>query len=254
MVVKKIFRENMPLEVYDQASEVYYKSIIQEVEDGKIAIGVPMKGQNQLMMREKKTYDLRMAVGDALYSFSCRVIGRRRSGNVSLFVLEWPDEIKRSQRRQFFRLPVSMDAHYWLLEKGSKGEESAGEELPEGVEGEEELKTPEVNLRQPLNKLVDSLGDPGKGLVVDISGGGLALVINRFIPEGSLLALRIFLQSKETKKVMMLKARVVRTFALDKESTGLKRYRLGTEFEDISEKVRDELINFIFLLSREKTH
>ncbi len=252
MAIKKIFRENMPIEVYDEDSEHYYKSIIQEVEEGSLAIGVPMKGRNQLLMRKKNTYALRLTVDDALYSFNSKMLGRRRSGNVSLFVLEWPEEIKRSQRRQFFRMPVTMDSHYWMLEKGSLGAVATPEDLPVDVEGFMEPESPPINLRQPLNKLVGCLGEPDKAVTLNISGGGIALVVNRFIPEGSLLAMRIFMQSKDSRKTMLLRGRVVRSSPMD-GGKGLVRYRLGIEFEDISEKLRDDLINFIFVLSREKT-
>ncbi|MEW5919726.1 MAG: flagellar brake domain-containing protein [Bacillota bacterium] len=244
MSVDKIFRENMLIEVYDEESKIYYKSLIQEVDEGSFAIGVPMKGQNQLMMREKNSYSMRTAVGDALYSFNSRMIGRTRSGNIPLFVLAWPDEIKRSQRRQFFRLAVSLDAHYWILQKGKSNEED------DAVHELDNIKPP-LDLRQPLNKLVDALGEPARGIAVDISGGGVALVVNRFIPEGSLLAVRLFLKCKTSEKVMLLKGRVMRCFNLEVVK-GLQRHRLGVEFEDMSEKVRDDLINFIFTLSREK--
>lgn len=252
MAVKIIFRENMPIEVYDEENDVYYKSIIQEVDEGSLAIGVPMKGQDQFILREKKEYALRLAFGDGLYSFSSKVTGRRRSNNIPLFVLEWPDEIKRSQRRQFYRLPVSMDVHYWMLEKGIGCEEEDPGERAEDFPDTGNGACVQLNINQPLNKLLDSLGEPNKGLVLDISGGGLAMSVNRFIPVGSLMGVRIFLQSKEHKKVMLLKGRVVRSSLLER-GKGLLRYRLGVEFAELSEKLRDDLINFIFVLSREKT-
>lgn len=254
MEAKKIFKENMPIEVFDEDSGVYYKSIIQEVDEVSLAIGVPMKRQNQLLMRDNNTYNLRLAVGDALYSFNSKMIGRRRSGNILLFILEWPDEIKRSQRRQFFRISTAMDGHFWLIEKGRGNADAAPDELSLDVEDivEPESQRAPLNLRQPLNKLVECLGEPDKAVVLDISGGGLAMSVSYFIPEGSLLAVRIFLESKESKKIMLLKGRVVRSFSMD-SGKGLIRYRLGIDFEDMSEKVRDELINFIFVLSREKT-
>ncbi len=245
MVVDKIFKENMLIEVYDEESKVYYKSLIQEVDDTAFAIGVPMKGKSQLIMREKNDYNMRVTVGDALYSFNSEVIGRKRSGNVLLFVLAWPEEIKRSQRRQFFRLAASLEADYWVLRKG--GSAADGEEK-DGAGAED--PDPDL-LRQLLPKLLEQLPVPSSGIIVDISGGGIALVVNRFIPEGSLLALRFQLNSKNSRKEFLLKGQVVRVFDLE-ATKEVRRYRLGLEFVEISEKVRDELINIIFILSREK--
>ncbi len=242
----------MPIEVYDEESKVYYKSIIEGVDDDSLAIGVPMREKNQLLLRENNTYAFRLTVGDALYSFDSMVIGRRRSGNVSLIVVEWPDELTRIQRRQFFRMTVAMDGHYWMLEEGSGGTDADPDEPPVDDADTVEPETPPLNLRQPLHKLVDSLGDPEKAVVLDISGGGVAMSVNRCVTEDSLLAIRIYLQSKQKKKVVLLKGRVVRSFAMDTVK-GLTRYRMGIEFVEISEKIRDDLINFIFIMSREKT-
>lgn len=251
MVVKKIFKENVPIEVYDEQSDEYYKSIIQEVGSGTLAIGIPMKGQDQLLMREKKSYALRLTVDDGLYSFSTRVKGRARSGNVSLFVLEWPEEVKRSQRRQFFRLTLSAEADYWLLQKGESSDAAAKEEKPGGDGESGEPEVPEINLNLPLNKLVHSLGDPEKGLIINVSGGGVCLVVNHFIPEDSLLAMRLYLQGKVGRKTVLNKGRVVRSVSIE-QGKGVIRYRLGITFEGMTEKARDDLINFIFTLSREK--
>lgn len=249
MVVEKIFRENMAIEVYDEDKNLYCKTFIEEVDKNSLIIGVPMKGQNQLFMRENKTYALRLAVGDALYSFNSKMIGRRRSGNIYLSILEWPDEIKRSQRRQFLRMPVVMEIHYWIFEQGNRAEAADMKELPVVAASILEPERPPPNLRQPLHRLVDSLAEPEKTVVIDISGGGLAMAANRCIPENSLLAVRVFLQSKENRKAILLKGRVACSFPLEQG----KGYRLGIEFEDINEKLRDDLINFVFELSREKS-
>lgn len=243
MIVDKIFRENMLIEVFDEEHNIYYKSLIQGVDDDSFIIGVPMKGKKQLIMREKNSYNMRVALGDALYCFTSRMLGRSRSGNIPLFVLEWPGEIKRSQRRQFFRLAISLEAHYWVLPKV-------------GIAADDTLQkngNQQLDLRQPLNKLVTLLGEPSRCIVTDLSGGGMALVVNHFMAEGSLLAIRLSLKSKKIEKEMLLKARVIRCYQLE-GARGWRRYRLGLEFEDMMDRARDELINLIFTLSRERAH
>lgn len=242
--MRKTLRENMLIEVYDQENNVYYKSIIQEVNPDSIAIGIPMKDRKQLFLHEGTPWTLRLVMDKAVYSFKSRLVGRKYSGRVPLYLISWPEEeeIERKQRREYFRLPVAIDLHFWVLQEGDSFsfEDSSAkkEEEPGGL-----------NLQDPLEKLVNSLGEPEKGLAADLSGGGLLMVHSREVPAGSLVVIRLFLREKGREKAVFVKGKIIRVAAVDKKAT---RFRHGVQFIDLSSRVQEEIIQFVFTRAREK--
>ncbi len=241
--MRKTLRENMLVEVYDQENDVYYKSIIQEVNPDSIAIGIPMKERKQLLLHEGTAWTLRLVLGNAVYFFKSRIVGRKYSGRVPLYLISWPEEeeIDRKQRREYFRLSVAIDLHFWVLQ------EEDFSSLDSSAEKEEESGG--LDLEERLEKLVNSLGAPGKGIAADLSGGGLLMVFSQEVPAGSLVVMRLFLEGKGREKAVLVKGKVIRVAAVDKKAT---RFRHGVQFIDISSRVQEEIIQFVFTRSREK--
>jgi len=247
--VRRILRENMLIEVYDQENDIYYKSIIQELNPDAIAIGIPMKEQKQLLLYEGTTWTLRLLMDNAIYFFQSRVIGRKYSGNVPLYLISWPEgeQIERKQRREYFRLRTVLDLEYWVLQEESFS--SSSDKEPEENPAETDEVLGQIDWKMPLEKLVKFLGEPEKGLVADLSGGGLLMILFREIPVGSLLGIRLFLGKKGKERAVLVKGKVVRVAAADKKAI---RFRHGVQFVDISSRVREEIIQYVFTRSREK--
>jgi len=240
VIPKNIFRENERIEVLDDIQKIYYKSIIQEVNTDNIAIGVPMGKQGQLFLYGAEERTFRFIYNNTQYFFKSKVLGRKYSGRIPLYLISWPEEVKRVQQRAFFRFPCSFDIGYWILQPGDTGEDNfSNNEADSSVESE-----------MTSEKLIESLGPPEKGLMADISGGGLQLVTGYNIPKGSILALLISLHSKKEKKIFLLKGKVV--WAGNPKDEKIKRHRHAVEFLDIDKNLREELIRFIFILSRER--
>ena len=72
MDLKRIIFMNMLLEVYDEKDHLYYKSIVQEVNDDFFAIGIPMAERKKLNMPLNTTWNFRTTLKDALYCFNLR--------------------------------------------------------------------------------------------------------------------------------------------------------------------------------------
>lgn len=248
MESRELFRENQLLDVFDRESGIFYKSIIQEINDEHLAIGVPMRRQGQLIMHEGTEWFFRLNVKDAQYYFTSKVIGRKHSGKVPLYLIAWPEAVKRYQRRRFFRLPCALEVCYWVLKEGKNILKEAI--IRPGATGEEGRKKKGQDDDKTAFDLEKALGKAGKALAIDISGGGVLLAADRKLVPGTRLVLGIHLQSKREKKELFVQGRVVWS-ALFKEGAAL-RYRNAIEFENISERSRDEIISFIFLLMRER--
>jgi c-di-GMP-binding flagellar brake protein YcgR len=236
MEIKNLFRVNMRLDVYDQKNQVYYQSTIQEIDEDHIALGVPVKKQRQLFLQDGETYSFRLPVDDALYSFKSKILGKKFNGHIPLYLMDWPEDVERSQRRQFFRFPCMMDLQYWVLPK----EDSKNEDQLSKYKESDSF----------LSEQLESLGLPQNAVIINISGGGLMFVSGRRLSVGEQLALSFRLESRSGSSDVLLKGKIRRVFVF--HMGRIVRYRYGIEFFDIKERTRDEIIRFIFTLTRDR--
>ncbi len=257
MRIKDFFRENMLLEVYDPASGVYYKSLLQEVNAGGLAIGVPLKERKKLKLQQGTEYLFRVLLDDALYYFNSKVVGGKKSARVFLYLLNWPENIKRRQRRHFYRLDHTINVDYWVLANDLPPKIS-NKKREVGRPGGATLKivSPEkwnVEMDQEILALYRQVEahQPAPAVATNLSGGGLMLVARRNLPPGTVLALRFFLQSsKKNKKMMLVKGRIVRL--ISSKAGEDRHYRYGVEFLEMSERTQDEIVRFIFFMLRHR--
>lgn len=250
MSIRRVFRENLPLEVFEPGQEIYYKSIIQEVDDDYIAIGIPMRNNDQLFMHKNSTWEFRLYKKDTLYFFRSRCLGHKKEDQISLYLIEWPDEVRRLQRREFFRFPCSFDAHYWILKKPWNADDST---LPDPLTKDRDIKRSTIAGKEEpltLKELKKKLGEPEEAMLGDISGGGLQLIAPKWLPIDTVLFLAIYLKSKKKEKTIFVKGKVV--WVGPHEPERIVRFRHAVEYEDTSEQTKEEIVGFIFVLMRER--
>lgn len=216
----KIFRINNRVEVYHPEEKVYYKSLIQEVDKDSITIGVPMRGRQNLNLEKGSTWKFRVTWEDGQYYFSSEVIERKVGDRVPLYVIKRPQEVRRQQRRSFYRFPCALEADYELIES-------------QDGKGYADLDSP-LQERETFSL---------RGTVVDLSGGGAQIVTRKYHPPGAALAMHLYLNGEKSAEILV-QGRVVR--CVPYKRGGRRYYRIGVEFTGISELTRDKLISYIF--------
>lgn len=90
--------------------------------------------------------------------------------------------------------------------------------------------------------------DVHKGIIVDLSGGGAGIVTDVLLEEDTALVLRFDLPLKNKTVKMEVKAVVRR----NQEMPDGGKYLLGVAFQDISERDRDQIIEYVFQKQREQ--
>lgn len=223
MNARDIILVNQLLEVLNPEQNIYYKSIVQEITDEYIVIGMPLRRRRQLYLDENRFWGFRLTRKDSLYYFRSKLLGQRRERGLQLFLVAWPDKLKRVQRRLYFRLPCTFDAHYWVLTEGCGA---------------------------PLEKAAEQMGEPERAIIADISGGGLQLIMPEQLPIGTVLLMILYLESKRTKKSIYVIGKVLRVWPYRREQE--IRFRHGLEFIDLTGEQRETIVKYIFLLMRER--
>lgn len=162
------------------------------------------------------------------YIFRAKVLGRTRFENFPAIRIEMISEIKKIQRREFYRLPYTSEAQVEIKAKRTTAEM--------------------MSMRVELHKKgMDTTVDPEywqihKGFVKDLSGGGLQLQ-TRFHLENSDRIRCSFLFEGDR---LSFEGEVVRCEPIEDGY-----FKLGISFLDIDTETRKHLISVIFALERD---
>lgn len=190
-----------------------YASSIQEVNDDTISVAVPARRGQYLYLQDGDMVKVEFIDSGAIYGFESKVVGRKKSNQVSLVVLSRPETMTRKQRRNFVRLDINLPVLFRIL-SGSPG----------------------------INP-----DDVHAGMTIDISGGGLQLSSRTQLESGSRIQISLKLDQKDMQD-LVLTGKV--NWVVPEEA--MRSYRFGVCFEDIREAHRERIISYIFAKMRQR--
>lgn len=209
---------NRKLEVRLDGDEgKYYKSYVLGVQENLFLINPPYVGRNDLMLRVGDNVEVVLLSDKEKYLFVAPVV-QRVQNPLKGYILQAPEEARRIQLRAFVRIKVALEAEWTAL--------------PEGIPNKKEWE----NLRF------------SKAVMVDLSGGGAALVTDKLLPEGVRILLRFTMEIRDEKRSLALVSEVCRSSSLNEK----RKYSIGVKFLGISEKERDQIIEYVFYKQRKQ--
>jgi c-di-GMP-binding flagellar brake protein YcgR len=197
-------------------------SLIQDVNDDGIAINVPLSGRKVYIMHVGSVIEFYMNFRNEVCKLRAIVQGKTSESGLTLILLSYPELIEKIQRREFFRLPVFIDANYYIL--------------PEG-----RIYT---NIKDVPLGYYDNMT---KSSTVDISGGGIKIITKQNVPRGNFVLVTLTLPQE--KQEIKLLCSVVRS----DEDIFNKNYKLALRFVGLDRKISDTIIKFIFVKAREQS-
>lgn len=200
-------------------NNISYKSIIQDVSDKQILIDMPTSDNKYYVMHVGTVLEFFVSTPSEIIKCRSSVIGRKVENNVQMAVLEFPMVIGRIQRREYFRLSITMSASYKLL--------------PEGIVL---TNTNDVKVRYS-----DRMS---KSITIDLSGGGARIVVKEDITQGRMILLSINIPEEVNV--------ICKVIRVEKDEVD-KNYKVALRFENIDERTRDKIISFLFKKLREQS-
>ncbi len=215
---KSFLAVNRKLEVRPEGEEgSFYKSLVLGVKGSSILISPPYRGRNDLLLRNGDQLEVVLLSDKEKYLFK-GVVKKRERAPLKGYVIEVSDKAKRIQLRSFVRIKVAITMEW--------------------------AKLPNV----PLDaRGIDNLQFIS-GLMVDLSGGGASLVLNELLPEGSYILVRFSLDDENRITTFILPAEIRRSYSLNERN----KFVAGASFFAISEKDRDQIIEYIFYRQRKE--
>lgn len=203
----------------DSSQKVILGSQIYDIlDDETLSIAMPIVEGRVIPLSVGSRYEACFYASKGLYQTRLIVKERKKQEGLFILIVEVQSELKKFQRRQYFRLSCTMDMQYKILTE---------EEVANFQGGQEEI-----------------IMDTGfhDGVALDISGGGI-----RFTSEEKLENDNMVLVSLEIpldkQSIYLMMGKVISSGLIPNKS-GLYEHRV--EYQELDKKIRENLIHFIF--------
>lgn len=207
--------------------KVYVSKVCDIIDDTRIKVAMPIEGGHIVAVSLNTKLDACFYTAKGLYHGRVLVVERMKEDNIYMMVVELQYELEKFQRRQYYRLSCTMDLQFRIME-------------------DEEIENFYKNKKLPDERELKLLHD---GVALDFSGGGVRFVADEKYNKDDLLLVRLVISYESTHKVYVLVGKVIAT---SEAKNGRKKYESRVEFLDVSRKVREEIIKYIFFEERKQ--
>jgi c-di-GMP-binding flagellar brake protein YcgR len=181
------------------------------------------KNRVQTMVIDKKYKFRYIDDKSGIYTFDGRIVERTKDNQIYVLVVKFEGNVKKSQRRAFFRMDIIKKIKINLP-------------MDEGIDTAEKL--------EKLKNQVQFY--PKEILLKDISGGGFGFLTNHTFAVGDIFLAEVNLD----EKIIEVIGKVVRKNTVSDNQNDYK-YSIGVEFKCLDTKTRRDIINYIFNKQRE---
>ena len=243
----ELFRINTRIQVWEENRGEHYEATVQDVGPESFFINEPLlHAYRKLPMPVNSRWKFQLLGEDAQYQFVAPVIGYRQD-QILLIEISYPNEVIRHQRRNYVRLPCNLDVEYWqIIEGGVRPGEIEPQEASRVLQNWNQSLTMGYYLDKKSLQETGLLPEGVHSFTIDISGGGVQLVVYRRPTVGTAYLVLWYLANKK----IMAKAQVARVEEIKEGSS--RRYRVGAKFLEMPEPIRDQIIGFIFEQMRQR--
>lgn len=205
---------------YNSTSKIYHSSVLEIQSEDVIEIAMPMEKGKLVLVPVDGEFELVFYSASGLFQCLARVIDRYKSNNMYLLLMELTSNLRKYQRREFYRLRCALEMRARHLQQ-------------------KEMETLENKI--PFALLKDL---PMKeSIIVDISGGGIRFLSSQRYEPGSLIYCSYHLMNGGMHKKYDVVSKVISSIELDNRP-GAFEHR--AQFYDMDPMVREEIIKYIF--------
>lgn len=204
----------------EEEIKVYSTKISSITSDDSMELLMPMEQTKLILLPVDEEYNMVIYTSSGLYQCFVRVDDRYKSGSLYLVSVELVSNLRKYQRREFFRFSCALEMCSRTLE-------------------EAEMDAIEQN--HPI------FLQPGKPLkrsvIVDISGGGIRFMSNQKYEKGSMLYISYNLIKGDLRKQYEVVGKVLSVHEIENRP-GTYEHRV--QYVNMDEAVREDIIKFIF--------
>lgn len=227
----KLLQSDGEIQTAGNMSKVYKSKVLDLLANGNIEISMPLDGTKLILLPLGVRFEFVFYSKGALYCAIGQVIERYKKDNVFMLEIELKSSMEKFQRREYYRYSCAIDIIFYEL-------------------------TPEQAELGDVDAIYDKLREDilevqkKDGVIVDLSGGGLRMNSPYELKEGVSVLLELCLENKKVHKQYPLIGDVISCHRL--ENTKERIFESRIKFEDATNKIREEIVQYIFEEERRK--
>ncbi len=206
----------------DEEAKTYSTIVYEIVSEDCLEIQMPMEKAKLILLPVGKEYEVCFYAGAVLYKCFARVEDRYKRGTIYLLLLELTSNLRKYQRREYYRFSC-------ILEMLSRN-----------------LEEQEIEVTSDKNKDTINL-QPGlplkRSVIVDISGGGLRFISTVRYEAGSLILCTYNLYISGQRQHYEVVGKVL---AVKEMENKRGNYEHRVEYYNMDVKAREAIIKYIF--------
>ena len=205
----------------DKETPVYVSQVLDEADNGDMLVAMPISEGKVIPLSVNDEYDATFYSKAGLLNCKMIVTGRYKKGALFLLALSQLSELKKIQRREYFRLNCRMPLLYRVLDK----EERIAVELG---------KPTGVVLAEDMWK---------NGIMLDLSGGGIRFVSAAQEEKDSMVQVRFDIIIGQETEVIYSYAYLLRS---ERSENNPSIYDQRIKFFRMDRLMRETIIRYIF--------
>ncbi len=214
----QVVERNKYVDAVDQ-KKIYQTVVYEVLTDDRLEVSMPIEKTKLILLPVDVEYDLYFYSPSGLFQCFAKVIDRYKADNQYILLFELSSNLRKFQRREYYRLSCALEMNARELEK---------EEI-KAIEKKDRYLVPGLPLK--------------RSIIVDISGGGIRFVGDyRYEPE-SMICCKYHLLIDGKNKEYMLVAKIIMVREVE-DRPGLYEHR--AQYVNIDTIEREEIIRFIF--------
>lgn len=200
----------------------FVSQIYDIVDEEQLKIAMPIVEGRVIPLPINTRYDVCFFTSGGLYKSRVVITDRYKEDGLYVLVAELMSDLKKYQRRQYYRLECTLDIEYRLLE-----------------DSEVEMFR---NEPERIQEMIED-GEFTTAIVLDISGGGIRFASEEHLEPGSNLLLNLNIITGTGQNVYGVMARILSSVRIiNKENM----YEQRAEYLEITGHTREAIIKFIF--------
>lgn len=216
-----------------ETPRLYNSQLIDITSDSKLNISVPMESGRIVPLEVGGRYELRFITTTGMYVCKAEITNRCKQGNIFYLVMLILSELRKDQRRQYFRLEKIMPLSYHVL--------TAEEQSLLALITEDDFKD-DFEKRTTINHLRDFRTQDIDGVISNISAGGIKFQSDSPMEAGDLIRLKLLLDELDTEPLDLFAC----VIASNRVVNGNMNNEHRIEFFNINRETREKIVKYVF--------
>lgn len=209
----------------DAEDKIYVSQVLDESDGGNLLVSMPIQGGHVIPLGMDQEFVATFYTKAGLLSCKVIVTGRYKKGSLFLLEIRLKGVLEKIQRREFYRLDCRMEMQYRLVD----------DEEQKYIEDGQAYNPDELEIEWK------------KGIMLDLSGGGIRFVSPSKEEKGALMEIRFDMELDGTSEVVYALASVLLSV---QNANNNQIYEQRVQFYRMDQALQERIIHYIFQTQR----